>query len=138
MSTETDTRSVVMERVMPHPPEKIWRALTQSAMMAQWLMPNDFEPKVGHDFKMTWSNNGYSGVIDSKVTTLEPVSKLAYTWDSMGVNTVVTWTLSPTAGGTLVRMEQSGFDPTNKQALGGATYGWTNFMGNLERVLASA
>jgi uncharacterized protein YndB with AHSA1/START domain len=141
MSTETPqagTRSVVIERVMPHPPEKVWRALTQSAMMAEWLMPNDFEAKQGHQFKMTWSNNGYSGVIDSKVTAIEPHSKLAYTWASMGVDTLVTFTLVPEAGGTRLRMEQSGFDPANKNALGGAMHGWTGFLEKLETVVAKS
>ena len=46
-----ETRSVVVERTLPHRPEKIWRALSQSDLIEQWLMKNDFEPVRGPPFQ---------------------------------------------------------------------------------------
>lgn len=131
------TRSVVIERVMPHPPEKIWRALTEGPLMEQWLMKNDFQPVVGHrfDFRSTPMPN-WNGVIDCEVLAVEPNKTLSYSWSSMGLESVVVWTLVTTSGGTLVRMEQSGFRPDQEANYQGANYGWQKFIGSLERVLA--
>ena len=134
--TAPDTRSLVVEREMPHPPQKIWRALTETSLLDEWLMKNDFQPQVGRKFSFrTQPVGGWSGVVDCEVLAVEPPRRLAYTWVSMGVDHVVTWTLEPTQSGTLVRMEQSGFTADQKQAYGGAKYGWQNFLNNLERVL---
>jgi uncharacterized protein YndB with AHSA1/START domain len=129
-------RTLVLEREMPHPPEKIWRALTQSPLIEEWLMKNDFQPVVGHrfNFRATPVPN-WNGVIDGEVLVVEPNSRLSYVWDSMGLQSVVTWTLTPTKGGTHVRMEQSGFQSEEDANYKGARYGWTKFIGNLERVV---
>jgi len=133
----TTTRSVVIERELPHPPEKAWRALTQGPLIKEWLMDNDFQPVVGHkfNFRSTPVPN-WNGVIDCEVLVIEPNKKLSYTWGTMGMGSVVVWTLVATHGGTLVRMEQSGFGPDQEAAYKGATYGWKKFIGNLERVVA--
>jgi uncharacterized protein YndB with AHSA1/START domain len=135
--TSADTRSLVIEKELPHPPEKIWRALTQGALMKEWLMDNDFEPVVGHkfNFRSTPMPN-WNGVIDSQVLAVEPMKKLSYSWSSLGLESVVDWTLVATPAGTLLRMEQSGFRADQEQAYQGATYGWRKFLGNLERVVA--
>jgi uncharacterized protein YndB with AHSA1/START domain len=136
MTNLTPTRTLVIEREMPHPPEKIWRALTQSSLIEEWLMKNDFQPAVGHQFKFRATPvPNWNGVIDCEVLAVEPHSRLAYSWGSMGLETVVNWTLTPTGGGTLLRMEQSGFDSEEKPYYKGAKYGWQNFIGNLERVV---
>lgn len=135
--TTAATRSVVIEREMPHPPEKIWRALTQGPLIKEWLLENDFEPVVGHKFKFRRTPvPPWNGVIDSEVLVVEPNKKLSYSWSSMGLGTVVVWTLVPTEGGTLVRMEQSGFGPDQEANYKGAKYGWQKFIGGLERVAA--
>jgi uncharacterized protein YndB with AHSA1/START domain len=137
MTNTTATRSLVIEREMPHPPEKIWRALTQSSLMEEWLMKNDFQPVVGHrfNFRSTPVPN-WNGIIDSEVLEVEPHSRLAYSWGSMGLKSVVVWTLTPTKGGTHVRMEQSGFASEETSYYKGANYGWQKFIGNLEQVVA--
>ena len=132
---DADTLSLVMERDLRHPPEKVWRAITQPHLIAEWLMQNDFEPKVGRRFNLRWENNGMSGVIDAEVLTLEPPRTLAYSWSSMGVDTVVTITLTRTPDGTHLRMEQSGFRSDQPQNYQGAKYGWSNFLGKLDQLL---
>jgi uncharacterized protein YndB with AHSA1/START domain len=136
MSAPTPS-SLVIEREMAHPPEKIWRALTQGELIKQWLMENDFQPVVGHkfNFRRTPVPN-WNGVIDSAVLVVEPNKQLSYTWVAMGQETVVAWTLTPTETGTLLRMEQSGFRPDQRQNYNGAKYGWQQFIGNLDKVVA--
>ena len=134
--TTVATRSLVIERELPHPPEKIWRALTQGALIKEWLMDNDFQPVVGHKFNFRAPPMPkWDGIIDSEVVIVEPNKKLSYTWGSMGLESVVVWTLAPTKGGTLVRMEQSGFRPDQEANYQGANYGWQKFIGALERVV---
>jgi uncharacterized protein YndB with AHSA1/START domain len=130
------TRSLVIEREMPHPPEKIWRALTQSALIEEWLMKNDFQPVVGHrfNFRATPVQN-WNGIIDCEVLVFEPNSRLSYSWSSMGLMSVVAWTLTPTKDGTHVRMEHSGFRSEEDAAYKGARYGWQKFIGSLDRVV---
>ncbi|HET9983347.1 MAG TPA: SRPBCC domain-containing protein [Longimicrobiales bacterium] len=137
------SRSVVVEREMPHPPEKIWRALTESALMEEWLMKNDFRPVVGQRFNFRAEPGPqWNGVTDCEVLVVEPHARLAYSWNASGdeaatgIRTVVTWTLTPTNGGTHVRVEQSGFRPEHDRFYKGASYGWQRFVGELERVVA--
>ena len=133
----TTTRSLVIEKELPHPLEKVWRALTQSPLIKEWLMENDFQPVVGHrfNFRSTPMPN-WNGVVDCEVLVVEPNKKISYSWGSLGLGSVVVWTLIATSGGTLVRMEQSGFRPDQEAAYKGANYGWQKFIGGLERVVA--
>ena len=136
MNEPATTRSLVIERQMPHPAAKIWRALTQGALIEEWLMKNDFQPVVGHQFNFRSTPvPGWDGVINSEVLAIEPNSRLSYSWGTMGTMSVVTWTLTPTKVGTHVRMEQTGFRSEQDAAYKGATYGWTKFIGNMERVV---
>ena len=136
MTDTVTTKTLVIDREMPHPPEKVWRALTQGALIEQWLMKNDFQPVVGHRFQFCATPvPGWNGIIDSEVLVVEPNSRLSYGWTSMGLETVVTWTLTPNERGTLLRMEQSGFPSEEGPNYKGAKYGWTNFIGKLERVV---
>jgi uncharacterized protein YndB with AHSA1/START domain len=141
----TDTLSVVVEREMPHPPEKIWRALTQPRLIEEWLMKNDFNPVVGHRFNFRATPMPHwNGVVDCEVLEVEPSRRLSYSWNASGdeaaggLKTVVTWTLTPTKGGVLVRMEQSGFRPEDAANYQGANYGWQRYLAGLERVAAAA
>ena len=130
--TSIKTRSVVIERDLSYPPEKIWRALTQPRLIEAWLMENDFKPAVDHRFNLRadW------GAVDCQVMAIDPNKTLSYTWAAYGLESVVTWTLTPTSTGTKLRMEQSGFRPDQEQAYQGAKDGWPKFVNALEKVLA--
>jgi len=127
-----ETLSVIIERDLPYAPERIWRALTQPHLIAEWLMQNDFQPVAGHRFSLRadW------GSVDCQVVAIEPHTTLSYAWAAYGVETVVTWTLLPTSTGTHLRMEQSGFRADQPQAYQGATFGWQRFAAALEQVVA--
>jgi uncharacterized protein YndB with AHSA1/START domain len=141
--TEHDTaaRTVVVEREFPFPPEKLWRALTQPHLIEEWLMKNDFDATVGHRFNL---RGEWGGVLDCEVLAVEPHTTLSYTWNHVhadaayNLRSVVTFTLTPTATGTQLRMEQSGFHPEQKLAFGGARNGWQQFFTKLEQVLGRA
>jgi uncharacterized protein YndB with AHSA1/START domain len=138
----TTARSIVVERTMPHPPEKIWRALTQSHLIAEWLMENDFQPKVGHRFNFRGKPipNLWNGVTDCEVLAIEQPARLVYSWNASGeeakdgLKTIVTWTLTPERGGTRVRMEQAGFRPQDEAGYQGMGGGWPRILAGLERV----
>jgi len=128
----TETLSVIVEREVSFPPEKVWRALTQPQLIEKWLMKNDFKPVVDHAFTLRadW------GAVDCKVLAVEPDKTLSYTWAAYGLESIVTWTLTPTSAGTRLRMEQSGFRPDQPQYYEGAKGGWQRFFAALEQVLA--
>jgi uncharacterized protein YndB with AHSA1/START domain len=136
-----ETLSVVVEREIAHPPEKLWRALTQPHLISEWLMKNDFAPTVGHRFNL---RGDWGGVLDCEVLAIEPNRTLSYTWDfahddpTYGLKSIVTFTLTPIPSGTLLRMEQAGFRPDQKQAYGGARAGWQKFLENLEKIAGQA
>lgn len=139
--TQDETRTVVVERELAHPPAKVWRALTQPHLLAEWLMQNDFEPVVGRPFTLRAQPQGaWNGVIDCKVLEIEPERMLSYTWDSgdgpLRVTSVVMLTLTLAGSGTQLRMEQSGFRSEQVQNFQGAKYGWQNFLGKLDELLA--
>jgi uncharacterized protein YndB with AHSA1/START domain len=128
----TETLSVIVEREIPYPPEKIWRALTQPHLIEEWLMKNDFQPVMDHrfTFRADW------GSVDCQILAIEPNKTLSYTWAAYGLGSVVTWTLTATSTGTHLRMEQSGFRADQQQAYQGATQGWPRFVAALEQVVA--
>jgi uncharacterized protein YndB with AHSA1/START domain len=132
--TETlaEAGAVIVERELPHPQEKVWRALTQGDLIEAWLMKNDFEPVIGHRFHFTaeW------GAVECRVMEVEPNRTLSYSWCAYGLESVVTWTLTPTPVGTCLRMEQAGFRADQTRAYAGAQAGWARFFAGLERVLA--
>jgi uncharacterized protein YndB with AHSA1/START domain len=138
-NTAIERRTVVVERDIAYPPEKLWRALTQPHLMEEWLMKNDFKPEVGHHFNL---RGDWGGVLDCEVLVVEPQKELSYTWNfrhddaAFNLESVVTFTLTPTATGTRLRMEQTGFRPEQKQAFGGAHAGWKQFFEKLDQVLA--
>jgi uncharacterized protein YndB with AHSA1/START domain len=133
-----DLQTVTIEREFAHPPERLWRALTQPHLIAEWLMKNDFVAEVGHRFNLS---GDWGGVLDCEVLEVEPERALSYRWDyahddpAFDLRSVVSFTLEPTPAGTLLHMEQTGFRPEQKQASGGARFGWQQFMGKLEQLL---
>jgi uncharacterized protein YndB with AHSA1/START domain len=138
------SRSIVVERSMPHPPAKVWRALTTAALIEDWLMANDHQAVVGHRFHFRATPMpGWNGVTDCEVLALDPEKRLVWAWNASGdqaadgLKTTVTWTLTPVDGGTHLRMEHAGFRPQDEggyQAMGG---GWPRIVGGLERVAGS-
>lgn len=139
--SSSENRSFVIEREFPHPPEKLWRALTESKLLAQWMLNNDFEPTLGHKFQFhAEPRPNWNGVVDCEVLIVEPLRQLSYSWgvggSESGLQWIVLWTLTPAAGGTHLRMEQSGFGPGQEANLKGAQYGWKKFIDSLESVVA--
>jgi uncharacterized protein YndB with AHSA1/START domain len=133
------TRSVVVERDLAWPPERVWRALTQPHLIEAWLMKNDFSPDIGHRFTL---RGDWGGVLDCEVLAIEPNRRLTYSWNhahedpAFDLQSVVTFTLAPTPSGTHLRVEQTGFRPDQRQAFGGALAGWPRFLDNLDEVVA--
>ena len=124
-----------------HPPEKVWRALTDPVLLAEWLLPViDFhlEPGAAFTFK-TQPHPGWDGTVNCRFLEIEAQRKLSYTWTvgDMELDTVVTFTLTPTASGTRLSLVQSGFKPHQKQNFGGARYGWRMMGGRLVDLLAT-
>ena len=144
MTTDTPPRTVIVERRVPHSLDKVWRALTQSPLLEDWLMANDFEARVGHrgTFHMP-GMPGWNGVTDYEVLTVVPHAELSYTWNASGaeaadgLKTIVKFTLAQVDGAVLVRMEQSGFREQDQRNFMGAKYGWERNLGELERVVAA-
>ena len=131
-----ETRTVVVEREVAHPPEKLWRALTQPHLIEEWLMKNDFKPVTGHKFRLSREPKPDVKVaIDCEVLKVEPNRTLSYSWVAYGLDSVVTFTLTPTATGTHLRLEQSGFTADQKAAFKGAKASWPQFLEALEQVL---
>lgn len=141
--TSAEARSIVVERQVPHPPEKVWRALTTSHLIADWLMENDFEPVEGHRFTFRAKPvPGWSGVTNCVVLHVEPPRVLSYSWgdgseSDSGLQTVVTWTLTAKGGGTLVRMEHAGFRPQDEGGYRGMSGGWPRIVERLEAAAAA-
>ncbi|HEX9014780.1 MAG TPA: SRPBCC domain-containing protein [Chloroflexota bacterium] len=137
------TESIRREIVYPQSREDVWRALTDSSILAEWLMPNDFEPRVGHRFTFRTQPNpqaGFDGIVHCEVLDCLPPIQLAYSWVGGGVDTRVSYRLEPDGNGTRLFFEQSGFDlskPWGAASLHGAEAGWGYMTQKLAQVLAS-
>ena len=132
------TDSISFEFDLHHPPPKVWRALTDPALLADWLLPvveGKLEPGAAFTFK-TQPYPGWDGIVHCKTLAIEPQKKLSYTWVVGDMDTVVTFTLTPTASGTRLSLVHSGFKPDQKQNFGGARYGWKMMGGKLVEMLA--
>jgi uncharacterized protein YndB with AHSA1/START domain len=134
------TDAIAFEFDLPHSPAKVWRALTDPALLSEWLLPVvelTLEPGAAFAFT-TQPHPGWDGVVNCRVLEIEAQQKLSYSWvvGDMELNTVVTFTLTPTASGTRLSLVQSGFTPAQKQNFGGARYGWRMMGGKLVDLLA--
>ena len=130
--------SVAFEFDLPHPPEKVWRALTDPVLLADWLLPVfdlKLEPGAAFTFK-TQPYPGWDGSVNCRVLEIEAQRKLSYAWVVGDIDTVVTFTLTPTESGTRLSLVQSGFAPHQKHNSGGARYGWKMMGGKLVDLLA--
>ncbi|PCC68713.1 Uncharacterized conserved protein YndB, AHSA1/START domain [Nannocystis exedens] len=118
--------SLSFEFELNHAPEKVWRALTDPVLLAEWLLPViGFELAPGTDFTFkTQPYPGWDGTVNCRILEVEAPRKISYTWTVPFLDTVVTFTLAPTASGTRLSLVQSGFKPDQKQEFGGARYGW--------------
>jgi len=138
------TTTIRREILIPQPPEQVWRALTDSATLAEWMFPNDIEPRVGHRFTFRVPPNpkvGFEGMtVHSEVLECEPPSRLVFTWSAGGVgDTRVSFQLEPDGEGTRLLFEHSGFDVAqgwSPQAVQGAEYGWAKMFKQLPAVVA--
>lgn len=134
----SQTAAISFEFDLHHPPEKVWRALTIPELLTEWLLPIvelELEPGAAFNFK-TQPQPGWDGTVNCRFLEIEKHKKLSYAW-VVGdfIDTVVTFTLTPTASGTRLFLEQSGFRPDQKQNFGGARYGWKMMGGKLVDLL---
>jgi uncharacterized protein YndB with AHSA1/START domain len=132
--------SLAFEFDLHHAPEKVWRALTQPDLLAEWLLPAidlRLEPGAAFAFKAQ-PFPGWDGIVRCRFVEIEAQRVLSYTWvvGDMQIDTIVTFTLTPTASGTHLSLVQSGFKPDQKQSFGGARYGWKLMGGKLVDLLA--
>jgi uncharacterized protein YndB with AHSA1/START domain len=141
MSQDRELPPLVFERVVPHPVERVWRVMIQPELIAKWLMRNDFAPIVGHRFTFRAQPvPGWSGITNCVVKEVIPQQKIVYTWgdgseSDSGLQTLATWTLSPEAGGTRIRLEHSGFREKDTGGYKGMGGGWPHIF---ERIEATA
>jgi uncharacterized protein YndB with AHSA1/START domain len=133
------TESISFEFELHHAPEQVWRALTDPALLAQWLLPvADLRLEPGAAFTFTAQPQpGWDGIVSCRFAEIEAQRTLSYTWVVGDMDTVVTFTLTPTAVGTRLSLVQSGFKPHQKKNFGGARYGWKMMGGKLVDLLAS-
>jgi uncharacterized protein YndB with AHSA1/START domain len=139
--TETTDRSqsetLSFEFDLPHAPEKVWRALTEPALLAEWLLPVvGLELQLGAEFMFrTQPYPGWDGTVNCRILEIEAPRKISYTWTVPFLDTVVTFTLTPTGSGTRLSLVQSGFNEAQKKEFGGARYGWNMMGGKLVDLL---
>ena len=134
----SQTEAISFEFDFPHLPEKVWRALTDPVLLAEWLLPVlDFKLEVGAAFTFkTQAYPGWDGIVHCRIAEIETNRKLRYDWGVGDMATVVTFTLTPTTSGTRLSVVQSGFKPDQKKNFGGARYGWKMMGGKLVDLLA--
>jgi uncharacterized protein YndB with AHSA1/START domain len=133
----SQTESISFEFELSHPPAKVWRALTDPALLAEWLLPVvglGLEPGTAFTFQ-TQRHPGWDGIVNCRILEIEARRKLSYAWSVPFLDTVVSFTLTPTASGTRLSLVQSGFKPDQKQNFAGARYGWKMMGGRLVDLL---
>ena len=133
----SQTEALAFEFDLPHPPEKVWRALTEPALLAEWLLPViGLKLERGAEFTFkTEPVGGWDGIVHCRMNDIEPMRRLRYDWGVGDMATVVTFTLTPTASGTRLLLVHSGFRPDQKRNFGGARYGWKMMGGKLVDLL---
>jgi uncharacterized protein YndB with AHSA1/START domain len=137
-TARSQTEAISLEFDLPHAPEKVWRALTDPVLLAEWLLPvvnHKLEPGAAFAFK-TQPHPGWDGTVNCRYVEIEAHRKLSWTWSVPSIDTVVTFTLAPTASGTRLSVVQSGFKSDQKQEFGGARYAWKMMGGKLVDLLA--
>ena len=137
-STHAETESVSLEFDLPHPPRKVWRALTEPALLSEWLLPViGFEPEPGAAFTFRAPPQPeWDGTVSCRMLEIDEGRTLRWAWIAGDIDTVVTFTLTPTPTGTHLSIMQAGFKPHQKRNSGGARYGWKMMGGRLVELLA--
>jgi uncharacterized protein YndB with AHSA1/START domain len=137
-TARSQNESISFEFDLPHSPQKVWRALTDPDLLAEWLLPAvNLKLETGAAFTFnTQPQPGWDGIVNCRFVEIETQKKLSWAWVVGDIDTVVTFTLTPTATGTRLSLVQSGFKPDQKQAFGGARYGWKMMGGRLVELLA--
>jgi uncharacterized protein YndB with AHSA1/START domain len=146
---EDDLTTIRVDHFLAHPPAKVWRALTEPELIAQWMMPGDFRLEVGHCYTMTAvprPNTNFSGTIQAEILAYDDERMLSVRWqdavESHGnaADWTITWTLEPEGRGTRLFLVHTGFDPDDPaqrmahRIMGG---GWRSYvLTALENVLA--
>jgi uncharacterized protein YndB with AHSA1/START domain len=137
-TTRSQTESISFEFDLHHQPDKVWKALTDPELLAEWLLPiADFslDPGVSFTFKAP-PQPGWDGTVRCQILEIEAQRKLSYTWVVGDIDTVVTFTLTPTASGTRLVLVQTGFREDQRRNFGGARYGWNLMGGKLVDLLS--
>jgi uncharacterized protein YndB with AHSA1/START domain len=139
------TKSIRQEIFYPHPPTAVWEYLTKADLISKWLMPNDFQPITGHDFRFTTKpipSLDLDGIFYCKVLEIVPLKKLSYSWKGgpgdgkFSFDTIAVWTLEEKDGGTMLYLEHNGFkDPENLALFNGMTKGWAENMQKVANLL---
>ncbi|MEC3953990.1 SRPBCC domain-containing protein [Nocardia sp. CDC153] len=144
-----DITKIELDQFYPHPPEKVWRALTTPELMGQWMMqPIGFEPVVGNEFEMktqAMPGQNFSGEIRGKVLEVIAPELLSITWNDAQADResgwVISWALRPEGNGTRILFSHSGFDPEDQvmqRARSIMGNGWQAMLGKLDAVIAAA
>jgi uncharacterized protein YndB with AHSA1/START domain len=135
-----DKCAIAVDYRLSAPPQNVWRALTVPRLLESWLMPNDIKPEVGHRFTFhTTPAPGFDGIVQCEILTVDPNSRLVYSWRGGPLDTTVTWTLSPSStAGTDLHLEHAGFGPEHGMTYDLLSEGWRNKVAeSLERVSSS-
>ncbi|WP_243711249.1 SRPBCC domain-containing protein [Actinomadura sp. KC216] len=142
MSGGGERAAIEVDEFLPHPPAKVWRALTDPDLLARWLMPNDFRPVVGHRFTFATRpipNVDFDGTIECQVLDLDAERLMRISWGGGTLDTTVTWRLVPEGRGTRLFIRHEGFDlddPVHAYAFRGMGSGWrTNVLRALQELL---
>ncbi len=127
--------AIETDSFLPHPPAAVWRALTDPALLAQWLMPNDFEARIGHHFTfraVPAPGADFDGIVHCEVLDLRPEELLQISWcGGPGLNTTVTWRLAREGRGTRLFLTHDGFDeadPGQRRVMDILGGGWTGHL----------
>ena len=120
---------IIMEQTYPHPPSQVWHALTDSDALAEWLMPNDFQARLGHKFQFRAKPMpGWRGFVECEVVEVDAPRRLTYTWlgdADWKAPTMVRWTLERVAEGTRLRLEHTNLqDPWGRELHAMLSQGW--------------
>ena len=137
-TARSQSESISFEFDLPHAPQKVWRALTDPVLLEEWLLPViglEVERGAAFTFKAP-PQPSWDGTVHCRFGEIDRERKLSWTWVVGDIDTVVTFTLTPTASGTRLSLVQSGFKPDQKQNFAGARYGWKMMGGKLVDLLA--
>ncbi len=143
--TDTSTRAIVIEEVLPHAPELVWRVVTEPDLLARWLMRNTFLPKLGHKFTFQARPMGdWDGTVRCEVLEIEPPRRLVYSWVGGSANnpvhgsvldSVLSIDLTPVAEGTRLRLVHDGFrSPQNDAGFSAMSEGWGGIVGRISAI----